>query len=120
MWLQTKGNSLEQFRFIFAKENFLSPSQAPFFLYLFIPYECDPLHTVCPFPPGLFTLRVNRVVLISGCFDADGGCAVEGAHGLMRSKCSEVTKRCLLHLTGDEALWLRRSEAWLMGVVLVD
>lgn len=47
-----------------------------FFWYLFIPSEHDP---VCPFPSGLFTLRFNDVVLIVGCFDANGGCAVGGA-----------------------------------------
>lgn len=60
---------------------------------------------MCPLPAGLFTLRVTDVVLISGLlfFYANGGCSVGGAHGLMSSKCSGVTERCLLRLTGDEA-----------------
>lgn len=58
---------------------------------------------MCPFPSGLFTLRVNDVVLISEGFDANGGCLVGGTGDLMSSKCSSVTERCLLLVTGDEA-----------------
>lgn len=59
--------------------------------------HCEPL-----FSSSLFTSRVNDVVLVSGCFDANGGCSVGGASCLMSSKCLAVAERCLVPLTGDE------------------
>jgi len=58
---------------------------------------------------------LSDVVLISGCFDANGGCAEGGARGLMSSKCSGVAERCLLLLTGDEAFAVEE-----IGGVLAD
>lgn len=99
MWLQTKGNILEQFGLIFAKENFLSRSQATFFCYLFIPSECNPFFAHCVFFPFKAVYSESQWCCVD--FDANGGCSVGGAHGLMSSKCS--AQRFLLLLTGDEA-----------------
>lgn len=101
MWLQTKGNGLEQFGLIFAKKIFPPSSQTPFFGTCLFPLKMTP-HCEPLFSSSLFTSRVNDVVLVSGCFDANGGCSVGGASCLMSSKCLAVAERCLVPLTGDE------------------
>lgn len=107
MWPQTKGNGLEQFGFIFAKENVLSPSQTPFFFGTCLFPLNATLFARCVSFPFRAVYSAN-VVLMSGCFDANGGCAVGGARGLMSSKCSGVAERRLLLLTGDEAFAVER------------
>ena len=65
------------------------------------------LRTLCHFLSGLFTMRVYDVVMNLGCCGANAGCLVGGARSLMGSKCS--AERCILCMTGDEALQLRRT-----------
>lgn len=79
------------------------------------------LHSVCPFPSGLFTLRVNDVVLISGCFDADGGCSGGEPVAWWAPNVQASLKDAYCFWQVMRLLRLKRSEkAWLTGAVLVD
>lgn len=86
----------------FCQAEFSFSVQGSFFFFLV------PVYSFWTRPRVSFSFRAvysesQDVVLISGCFDANGGCAVGGACGLMSSKCSRVAERRLLLLTGDEA-----------------
>ena len=65
------------------------------------PFRMWPFCTLCVLLP--LGCLLSDVVLIWGCFDANGGCSVGGTRGLMSSKCSGIAERYLLLLTGDEA-----------------
>lgn len=84
MWLQTKGLDQCGLRF-WPRRIFILHPRLCFSFFFFFFGTClfrlnTILQTVCPLASGLFTqLRVNYVVLISGCFDANGGCSVGGA-----------------------------------------
>lgn len=85
----------------FCQEDFSSFIPDSFFGTCLFPLKMTP-HCEPLFSSSLFTSRVNDVVLVSGCFDANGGCSVGGASCLMSSKCLAVAERCLVPLTGDE------------------
>lgn len=90
----------------FCQEDFSFFIPGFLFFFFLVPvyslWKWPSLRTVSPFPSGLFTLRASDVMLVSGCFDAHGGCSLGGASCLMNSKCTAISERCVEPLTGDE------------------
>ena len=79
MWLQTKGNSLEKPDFCQGEFSFSVPGFLVFSTCLF-PLNATPFFPLCVL--SLQGCLLYHVVLISGCFDANGGCGVGGAREL--------------------------------------
>lgn len=103
---------------IFAKENFLSPTQALFVLVPVYSLWTRPLFSRC------VSFPFRAVYSAMSCWFRGVLMLMEDVRcgwspwSLMSSKCWGVAERCLLLLTGDEVFAV--EEAWLTGVVLFD